>query len=249
VGSIQAEQTELAAGGQGGLTTRALLGHPSPDARDQLEARPGVLTLFQRGQRCGFECDGAGSPGWSDERGDADPRGERHDVPSVPLRPRLRAAPLKLVVRRLPVIKALDGEDAEAAARSPRQWVLLGALLLFVLFLPGSLLGLWLGGRLAHAVAQNTGYAPAFLALPVLVMLVASAWSAGAITGRFGVRTRRHHGAALGALGAVLVLTVALVLAAPAAIPARVFITIGLVLGLGALGAWFGAGYGIRRRP
>jgi hypothetical protein len=145
------------------------------------------------------------------------------------------------------VLNVPSGDDAEAAERPSSQWVLIGALLQVSLFLPSSLLALWLGERLARGV-DGSGAAAALVALPVLLALAGSAWSAAAISARFGIRTRPLHQVTGGALGSVLIVGLSLF--------GRVAWSFGLaaaagslVIGVGAFCAWLGARYGLRRRP
>ena len=150
------------------------------------------------------------------------------------------------MVRRLPVLNAPSGDDAEAAERPPSQWVVIGALLQVSLFLPSSLLALWLGERLARGVAGSGG--AALIAFPVLLALAGSAWSAGALSARFGVRTRLLHQAASGALGSVVILALSLL----GRVPWSFWLAAAagsLLIGVGGFFAWLGARYGQRRRP
>jgi hypothetical protein len=150
------------------------------------------------------------------------------------------------VVRRLPVLNAPSGDDAEAAERPPSQWVAISALLEVSLFLPSSLLALWLGERLARSV-DGSG-AAAMIALPVLLALAGSAWSAGALSARFGIRTRPLHQVVGGALGSVLILGLSLFGRVPWSF--WLVATAGsLMIGVSALFAWLGARYGQRLRP
>lgn len=134
------------------------------------------------------------------------------------------------MVRRLPVLQTPEGPDAEAEARPAWQWLLIAALWLVVMFLPLSILALWL----SHALPL------------VLVAFAISAWTAGAVVGRFGARAKRSTASLGGALGAViLVVITALGRVGPlvALLGAAV-----LMSALGALCAEFGARFGRRRR-
>lgn len=91
------------------------------------------------------------------------------------------------MVRRLPVLQTPPSEDAEAQARSPWQWVLIGAGFTITLWLPLATLGAWMESR----------------ALAVLSFLIA-ATSAGVLVGRFGLRTKLAH-VALSGLGGGLI--------------------------------------------
>jgi hypothetical protein len=151
------------------------------------------------------------------------------------------------MVRRLPVLNSPTGDD-EADQRPPRAWVLIGGALVAALFLPSSLVGVWVGARLAQRFAPDAGSGSVLGALPVLAAFALSAWAGGALTGRFGVRTRVEHGVLVGAVGGSLVLLPALL--ARALSPASVALAAGFVLVLGgAFAAWLGARYGVSRRP
>lgn len=146
------------------------------------------------------------------------------------------------MVRRLKVLNTPQGDDAQAAERSPRAWIAIGGALTLALFLPLSAVGLWLGARLAPAHGSAAG------ALPLLAAFAASAWGGGAIAGRFGTRIAARHGLLAGALGGLLALLPAVL--ARALSPWSV--ALGAALSLVAAGAgfaWLGARYGIRRRP
>ena len=151
------------------------------------------------------------------------------------------------MVRRLPVLQTPETEDAEAEQRPPLAWVLIGGALVAALFLPSSAIGLWLGARLQNLVPSNST-ASLLGAAPLVIAFAASAWSGGALCGRFGGRTRAEHGLAAGALGGSFVLAPALLTRALS--PWAVALGAVLVLvGGGALFAWLGARYGVRRRP
>lgn len=152
------------------------------------------------------------------------------------------------MVRRLPVLSAPSGEDAEAAERPAWRWVVIGALAVVCLFLPVSLLGLALGQRLARGASVSPAAGAALAAAPLVVAFAACAWAAGALTGRFGLRTRPRHGVAAGVLGAAGVLALAaLGLERSSLLPA---LAGGVVLlALGGTCAGLGARSGVRRRP
>lgn len=152
------------------------------------------------------------------------------------------------MVRRLPVVKAAETEEAEAERRPALAWVLIGAALVAALFLPSSAVALWLGGRLERGLALGDPGSALVRAAPIALAFAASAWSGGALSGRFGLRTRPEHGLACGALGGSFVLLPAVL--ARALSPWAVALGAVVVLvGGGALFAWLGARYGIRRRP
>ena len=91
----------------------------------------------------------------------------------------LQLSRIDVVVRRLPVIQTPPSEDAEAHARSPWKWVLIGAGFTITLWLPLATLAAWLESR-------------------VLMMLsfIIAATVAGVLVGKFGLRaTARTRGA------------------------------------------------------
>jgi hypothetical protein len=155
---------------------------------------------------------------------------------------------MRRVVRRLPVVQAPETEDAEAERRPPLAWVLIGGALVAALFLPSSAVGLWLGARLRNAVAVSEALGSLLGAAPIIAAFAVSAWSGGALCGRFGLRTRGEHGLAAGALGGSFVLAPALLTRAlgPWSVAFGALI---VLVGGGALFAWLGARYGMRRRP
>jgi hypothetical protein len=91
------------------------------------------------------------------------------------------------VVRRLPVVQTPSSEDAEAHARSPLQWVVIGAGFTITLWLPLATLAAWLESR----------------ALVMLSFIIA-ATLAGVLLGKFGLRARLGHVALAGLLGGTL---------------------------------------------
>jgi hypothetical protein len=146
------------------------------------------------------------------------------------------------MVRRLNVLNTPQGDDAEAAERSPLVWTAICGALTLSLFLPLSALGLWVGARLASSAGNAAG------ALPLVASFAISAWSAGAIAGRFGTRLVARHGLFGGALGGLLTLLLAALAGALSPWVVALGATLFLVV-VGAGCAWLGARYGIRKRP
>jgi hypothetical protein len=152
------------------------------------------------------------------------------------------------MVRRLTVINAPTGEDAEAAARPAWSWVLIGGVLVVIFFLPASLAGLWLGARLSGHFAENEAAARLAGAVPQIAAFALASWCGGALVGRFGGSTRPRHGLTAGALGASFAFVPSLL----GRVPSSVAVALGgglVLIGLGSLLGWVGARYGIRRRP
>jgi len=108
------------------------------------------------------------------------------------------------MVRRLIVLQNQDTDDAAAARRPRWQWVLIGAGFVITLFLPLSLLGVWLGTLLSHAVRPDERGATRIVlgALPVVSSFLIACAGAGAMVGRFGGRAKAREAALSGALGA-----------------------------------------------
>jgi hypothetical protein len=108
------------------------------------------------------------------------------------------------MVRRLTVLQNQDTDDAAAARRPRWQWVLIGAGFVITLFLPLSLLGVWLGTLLSHAVRSDESGATRIVlgALPVALSFLIACAGAGAMVGRFGGRAKAREAALSGALGA-----------------------------------------------
>lgn len=143
------------------------------------------------------------------------------------------------MVRRLPVLQTSTSEDDLAAQRPPWQWVLIGAGMCFVSWLPLLVIADWARGRLSPP-----NWAGAVLYL--LSLFVASALG-GALVGRFGGRARTPQAATAGGLLGLGIWLLALALA-PAG--ARDAIFAGLVLlPVTVLGAGIGGWFGVRRRP
>jgi len=109
------------------------------------------------------------------------------------------------MVRRLTVLQNQDTDDAAAARRPRWQWVLIGAGFVLTLFLPLSLLGVWLGRVLSRALPLGERDATRIVlgALPVAGSFLVACAGAGAMVGRFGGRAKAREAALSGALGAI----------------------------------------------
>jgi hypothetical protein len=114
-----------------------------------------------------------------------------------------------MATRRLPVIQEPTGEDAEAAARPPWQWVLIGSGLLVTIWTPSVAVCLAIARWLA---AGSAGAGPplgaGLAAILVAVTFALSSVAAGYLVGRFGRRTQPRHVAfaGLAAAGEIWVL-------------------------------------------
>ena len=102
-------------------------------------------------------------------------------------------------MRRLTVLQNQDTDDAAAARRPRWQWVLIGAGFVITLFLPLSLLGVWLGTWLG----RSPGYGRQIVlgAAPVALSFLLACAGGGALVGRFGGKAKAREAAASGALG------------------------------------------------
>ncbi len=107
-------------------------------------------------------------------------------------------------MRRLTVLQNQDTDDAAAARRPRWQWILIGAGLVLTLFLPLSLLGVWLGTMLSHTASrQPSGVTRIVLGvLPVALSFLIACAGGGALVGRFGGKAQSREAALSGALGA-----------------------------------------------
>jgi len=110
------------------------------------------------------------------------------------------------MVRRLPVLQNQDTDDAAAARRPRWHWVLIGAGFVITLFLPLSLLGVWLGTWLSHALPRTAAGTTqvVFGAGPVALSFLISCAAAGSLVGRFGGRAKAREAALSGSLGGFL---------------------------------------------
>ena len=118
----------------------------------------------------------------------------------------IRAMLAEVMVRRLTVLQNQDTDDAAAARRPRWHWVLIGSGFVITLFLPLSLLGVWLGTWLSHAAARVDNAAAQIVlgALPVALSFLIACAAAGALIGRFGGRAKTREAALSGSLGALL---------------------------------------------
>lgn len=107
------------------------------------------------------------------------------------------------MVRRLTVLQNQDTDDAAAARRPRWHWVLIGAGFVITLFLPLSMLGVWLGALLSRAVAAGATSQIVLGAAPVALSFLAACGAAGALVGRFGGKAKAREAALSGALGAL----------------------------------------------
>jgi hypothetical protein len=142
--------------------------------------------------------------------------------------------------RRLPVLKEPPGEDPDAPVRPPWQWVVFGALGVFVVWAPlawlATLLVVRLGGPKALPVAQ---------ALPFAGSLVLAAMAGGYLVGRWGTRGVGAREAALSGLTAGL--AAAVLASGGEALPLRVLIAVVAVL-VAAPPAALGGRLGMKKR-
>jgi hypothetical protein len=126
--------------------------------------------------------------------------------------------------------------------------VLIGAGLVFTIWIPLAMLALWVGRTLVASFSPDPLLGAAFVLIPVISSFSLACLSGGALVGRFGGRAAAREAAIAGILAAFAAWTVALVGGALA--PASLAVTTALVLPAtaGAL-AWLGGRIGVRRRP
>lgn len=152
-----------------------------------------------------------------------------------------------VAARRLPVIQTPAGEDADAAERPAWRWLVWGVILTIVLFLPGSMLGVEFGLQLAR-LARGAPALGRFLAvLPVLAAFAFAAWGAGAVIGRFGLRTTKRTAPAAGAIAGLALEAFAEASWGGSLDVVAIVLSLLLLL-VGALFAALGARFGRRRR-
>jgi hypothetical protein len=131
-----------------------------------------------------------------------------------------------MATRRLPVIQEPTGEDAEAAARPPWQWVLIGSGLLVTIWTPTVALTLAIARKIAASTASGAPPGPGISA--VLVGLTFG-------LARFGVRTKPRHAVYSGLVAAAEIWLLALL---GGAFPSAV-VGVSALLSLSALSAGF----------
>ncbi|MET0790042.1 MAG: hypothetical protein ABW061_00850 [Polyangiaceae bacterium] len=107
------------------------------------------------------------------------------------------------MVRRLTVLQNQDTDDAAAARRPRWHWVLIGAGFVITLFLPLSMLGVWLGGVLSRALPGAGAIQIVLGAAPVACSFLVACAAAGALVGRFGGKAKAREAALSGSLGAL----------------------------------------------
>ena len=169
------------------------------------------------------------------------------------------------MVRRLPVVQTEDSDDAAAARRPRWQWISIGALIAFVLWMPLLMVATWVravwvrqlvGGADSAAVAkfgEGAGFLDhlslvAATLLPILGSLGAACAAGGALVGRFGGKAGSREGAESGLLVSVTAWGIG---AAAGVFPEWLMAAASLVV-LGGTGAWsgyLGARAGKKRRP
>ncbi len=156
------------------------------------------------------------------------------------------------MARHLPVIQTPDPEDLEAEQRSPGNWVLVGALLAFTIWLPLLLIAQYVSAKWVLSLAEQASPGVAQVAIaqlgPILASLGIANASAGALVGRFGGRARAAQAALAGALMAAVVSVFTLIMGVfpslLAALPALLVLLV-VSAACAALGGWFG----VKRRP
>jgi hypothetical protein len=108
------------------------------------------------------------------------------------------------MVRRLTVLQNQDTDDAAAARRPRWHWVLIGAGFVITLFLPLSMIGVWLGAWLSRALPRGSATQIVLGAAPVALSFLVACAAAGALVGRFGGKAKAREAALSGSLGALL---------------------------------------------
>src|SRR5687767_13129566 len=107
-----------------------------------------------------------------------------------------------MATRRLPVIQEPTGEDAEAAARPPWQWVLIGSGLLVTMWTPTVAVTLAVARKIAASVGSGAAPGPGLSAVLVGSTFGLAAVAASYLVARFGVRTQPRHAVFAGLVAA-----------------------------------------------
>jgi hypothetical protein len=139
-----------------------------------------------------------------------------------------------MATRRLPVIQEPTGEDAEAAARPPWQWVLIGSGLLVTIWTPSVAIVLAIARKIA-ASTSGAAPGPGLSAVLVGVTFGLAAVAASYLVARFGVRTKPRHAVFSGLVAAAEIWLLALL---GGAFPSAL-VGVSALLSLSALAAGF----------
>jgi hypothetical protein len=115
-----------------------------------------------------------------------------------------------MATRRLPVIQEPTGEDAEAAARPPWQWVLVGSGLLVTIWTPLVAIVLAIARKIAASSASGAAPGPGLSAVLVGLTFGFAALAASYLVARFGVRTKPRHAVFSGLVAAAEIWLLAL---------------------------------------
>lgn len=137
------------------------------------------------------------------------------------------------MVRRLPVLQSRDDDEPR---RPEWQWVLIGAGFVVTLFLPLSMVGTWLGAKLASGA--GSAHPIVLGALPVAFSFVLASAASGALVARFGARREQALNSSL--VGSLLVWGIAAALGGLSSVSVAGAALVALLL-LGLLSAWLGA--------
>lgn len=114
-----------------------------------------------------------------------------------------------MATRRLPVIQEPAGEDAEAAARPPWQWVLIGSGLLVTIWTPSVAVSLAIARKISE-LRGNAALGPSVAAGLVALSFALAALAAGYLVARFGPRTLLRHATFAGLAAAAEIWVLAL---------------------------------------
>ena len=139
-----------------------------------------------------------------------------------------------MATRRLPVIQEPTGEDAEAAARPPWQWVLIGSGLLVTIWTPTVAVTLAIARKIAAGFGSGAP-GPGLSAILVGSTFGLAALAASYLVARFGVRTKPRHAVFCGLVAAAEIWVLALL---GGAFPSAL-VGVSALLSLSALAAGF----------
>jgi hypothetical protein len=154
----------------------------------------------------------------------------------------------RIMVRRLPV---LQNKDADVDPNRPKwHWFVIGAGFVVTLFLPLSMLALWIGARMGPPASLE--HPPSTLlivarALPVAFSFMFACGAAGFLVGRFGKLDKSREAALAGVLGAFASFGLSLLGRSSISVGSAL-ISLAVLSVLAAFSGWFGGWLGMRRQ-
>jgi hypothetical protein len=117
-----------------------------------------------------------------------------------------------MAVRRLPVLQT--STLAEEPTRPSWHWIVIGAGFVITMWLPLTMIAVWVAPRLAAWLMPNgrSGAVAALAVAPIVLALALASLGGGALVARFGTGASRRHTVAAGVLAATIAWCLALAL-------------------------------------